>query len=112
MEEAFRWHLRRLVEAGELRDDIVANGPWWTFDNSTEIDAVGLSGRESLAVLIGEAKWAARVRGSALVSELERRSAKLPRRAANPVYAVCARRDVGVLPSGALGITAADIFSP
>jgi AAA+ ATPase superfamily predicted ATPase len=111
-EEAFRWHLRRLIEAGALRDDIVAVGPWWSPDNAVELDAVGLAGRESAAVLIGEAKWSAKVTGSVVVRELERRSRVVPRRAERPIYAVCARRDVGSLPPGTLGVTAADIFSP
>lgn len=110
-EDAFRWHLRRLIAAGEVRDDIVAVGPWWTKDGSVELDAVGLAGRQASVALVGEAKWATKVRGEAILDELTRKSAVLPGREDELVYAVCARHDVGRLPTGALGVTAADIFS-
>ena len=109
-EEAFRWHLRRLIAAGHIRDDIVAVGPWWNRDSSIELDAVGLAGVSGEAVLFGEAKWARSVDGRAVVADLERRSVSVPRRAHAPTYVVCARADVGPLPPGALGITAAAIF--
>jgi len=109
-EEAFRRHLRRMIEAGELRDDIVAVGPWWTADSSVELDAVGLAARRSEAVLVGEAKWAQRIDGRAVVADLERRGSRLPRRAEVVTCAVCARSDVGDVPVGAIAVTAADVL--
>jgi len=109
-EEAFRWHLRRMVAGGELRDDIVAIGPWWTTDNSVELDAVGLAGRSCEAVLFGEAKWARSVSGRAAVAELEKKAGSLARSASLPAYVVCARGEVRDLPPGAVAVTAADIF--
>jgi AAA+ ATPase superfamily predicted ATPase len=109
-EEAFRDHLRRLAAAGELGDDVVAIGPFWTSaDDPVEIDAVALAGRGREAVLLGEAKWAKRVSAARLRAELERKSAALPRLAANPSYAICARERVDNA-DGALAITAEDIF--
>ena len=69
-EEAFRWHLRRMIEAGGLLDDIVSVGPWWTADNSVELDAVGLAGRSAESVLVGEAKLARRVDARSVLAEL------------------------------------------
>jgi hypothetical protein len=109
-EEAFRDHLRRLAAAGELGEGIVAIGPFWTSAaDPTEIDAVALAGRRREAVLLGEAKWAKRVDGAALRAELERKAAALPRLAAEPRYAACARERVSG-PADILAITAADIF--
>lgn len=109
-EEAFRDHLRRLVAAGELGDEIVAIGPFWTSaDDPAEIDAVALAGRGRQAVLLGEAKWAKRVNAVRLCAELERKSAALPRLAAEPRYAICARESVEKA-DGVLAITAAEIF--
>lgn len=109
-EEAFRDHLRRLAAAGELGEEIVAIGPFWTSaDDPAEIDAVALAGRGRQAVLLGEAKWAKRVDATRLRAELERKSAALPRLAAEPRYAICARERVDNA-DGALAITAAEIF--
>jgi hypothetical protein len=110
-EEVFRWHLRRLVSLGELRDDIVAVGPWWNADNSVELDAVGLAGRGGEAVLVGEAKWSRKLNARAVAADLTRRSARLPRVADRPLRAVCAREQVGDTPPGVLSVTAADIFA-
>ncbi len=109
-EEAFRDHLRRLAAAGELGDDIVAIGPFWTSaDDPAEIDAVALAGRGREAVLLGEAKWAKRVNAARLRADLERKSPALPRLASQPRYAICAREQVDKA-DGVLAITAADVF--
>ena len=77
---------------------------------TVDIDAVGLAGRQGEAVLVGEAKWAQRIDGRAVVADLERRGSRLPRRAEVVTCAVCARSDVGDVPVGAIAVTAADIF--
>ena len=109
-EEAFRWHVRRLAELGVLRDDVVAVGPWWTADNSVELDAVGLVGRTAEAAMVGEAKWARRINARAVLADLRRSAARLPKLSPDPVYVVCARAAVDGLPPGVLGLTAADVF--
>lgn len=109
-EEAFRDHLRRLAVSGELGDDIVAIGPFWTSaSDPVEVDAVALSGRGREAVLLGEAKWAKRLSATPLRAELERKAAALPRLAAEPRYSICARERVDNA-AGALAVTAEDIF--
>ncbi len=108
-EAAFRGHLLRLAAAGELGPEILDVGRWWRDTPAVEIDAVALAGRRREAVLVGEAKWSRRVDGSALRAELERKALALPRLAANPRYAICARERVD-RPAGALTITARDIF--
>ena len=110
-EEAFRDHLRRRAAAGELGEGIVAIGPHWTSAaDPMEIDAVALAGRRREAVLLGEAKWSKRVSGAAVRIDLERKAAALPRPAAEPRYAVCARERVDDA-GGVLAVTAADIFA-
>jgi AAA+ ATPase superfamily predicted ATPase len=113
-EEAFREHLRRVAAGGELGEGVVAVGPWWREGGQGQIDAVVLArtGRTSMPVLAGEAKWARHVDGSRIVSDLR---AKAALGLADPEtlrYAVCARETVTRLPPGALAITADDIFSP
>jgi AAA+ ATPase superfamily predicted ATPase len=109
-EEAFREHLRRLAAAGELGDDVVGIGPFWTAGGDPgEIDAVALSGRGRKAVLLGEAKWRKRVDGSRIRSELEGKAEGLPRLDPEPRYAVCAREAVEG-DDDLLRITADDVF--
>jgi uncharacterized protein len=109
-EEAFRAHLRRLAAAGELADDVVAIGPFWTSaEDPAKIDAVALAGRKREAVLLGEAKWAKRVNAALVRPELERMAAALPRLAAEPSYAICARQRVDNA-AGVRAITAEEIF--
>jgi hypothetical protein len=110
-ENAFRDHLRRLAAEGDLAAGAVAVGPFWTAAaDPTEIDAVVLAGRKREAVLLGGAKWSKRVNAAGrLRAELERKAQALPRLAAEPRYAACARERV----DGAgdmLAITVADIF--
>ncbi len=109
-EEAFRDHLRKRADAGELGDNIVAIGPFWTSaEDPAEVDAVALAGQRREAVLLGEAKWAKRVNGARLRAELERKSAALPRLADELRYAICARERVDNA-DDVLAVTAADIF--
>src|SRR6185437_10471589 len=109
-EEAFRDHLRDLAAAGELGEDVVAIGPYWTSaEDPVEIDAVALAGRRREAVLFGEAKWAKRANGEKLRAELERKSRALPRLVEQPRYAVGARERVDDA-GDVLAITAADVF--
>ncbi len=110
-EEAFRLHLRRLAAAGELGDDVVAVGRWWTEGReAAEIDAVVLTGRAREATLVGEAKWARSVEGPRIVYELERKARLMPRAREPLVYAVCARAEVLNAPTGTRVVTARDIF--
>lgn len=109
-EDAFRAHLRRLAVSGELGEGIVAIGPFWTAAaDPAEIDAVALAGRGRQAVLLGEAKWKKQVDAAGVRSELERKSAGLPRVADEPRFAICARDAVNG-DDDILRITAADIF--
>jgi uncharacterized protein len=109
-EDGFRQHLRRLAEAGDLGEGIVAIGPFWTADGSVEIDAVALAGRGREVVLVGEAKWSQEVDGREALRELERKVGALPRVVDEPRYALAARGRVRR--SGeALVVTARDIFS-
>jgi AAA+ ATPase superfamily predicted ATPase len=109
-EEAFRAHLRRAADEGRLASDIVAIGPFWTAAaDPNEIDAVALAGRGRHAVLVGEAKWARRVEGKAIVRDLQHKVAALPRVREDLQFAVCARE--AVQGSVDLVVTAEDIFS-
>jgi len=109
-EEAFREHLRTVAPAGGLGEGIVAVGPFWrSAGEPAEIDAVALAGRAREAVLLGEAKWAKRVSAAPLRAELERKAKALPRLAAEPRYAICARERVDGA-GDTLVVTAADIF--
>ncbi len=108
-EAAFRLHLMRLAAAGELGPEVVDIGRWWQDSPPIEIDAVALAGRNRQAVLLGEAKWSKRVNGRALRAELEHKGSGLPKPAANPTYAICARERIDDA-DDLLPITAADIF--
>jgi uncharacterized protein len=108
-EAAFREHLVRLAAAGELGEDIVDIGRWWRDSPPVEIDAVVLAGRRREAVLVGEAKWARRIRGDRVLRHLERKAEALPLAADEVRYAICGR-DVVEGAEGALALTAEDLF--
>jgi len=110
-EEAFRFHLRRLAEAGELGEGVAAIGPFWADQpHQVEIDAVALAGRDREAVLVGESKWARTEDAGRLCRVLAAKAQALPNRAPDLRYAVCARERLTNVPRDALAVTAADIF--
>lgn len=110
-EEAFRSHLRLLAAEGQLADDVVAIGPFWTSDpQPVEIDAVALAGRARDAVLLGECKWARRVDGRRIRRSLEQKSAAVPRLRESPLFAIGARETIENVEADMLPVTAADIF--
>jgi AAA+ ATPase superfamily predicted ATPase len=113
-EEAFREHLRRMADLGQLGPGVVAVGPWWREGGQDQIDAVVLArqNRSTAPVLAGESKWARTVNGARLVHGLR---SKAQNGLADPGalrYAICARETITALPPDAIGITATDIFSP
>jgi len=109
-EEAFRMHLRRLAAQGELADDIVAVGPFWTAEeDQREIDAVALAGRNREAVLVGEARWAKRVDAARIRRGLEQKARALPRLVDDVRYVVCARERVDHA-GDVIPLTATDVF--
>ena len=109
-EEAFRTHLRRLANVGELGPDVVAVGRYWSGNASpVEIDAVVLAGRARRAVLVGEAKWARAVDGESLRRRLERNAERLPQVGRDLRYAVCARETIENA-DNVLAVTAEDVF--
>lgn len=109
-EEAFRAHLRRMAANGDLGEEVVAIGSFWTAAaDPGEIDAVVLAGRARKAVLVGEAKWRKQANGERLRADLERKAAALPDLVSEPRFAVCARESV-TGDDDLLRLTAADIF--
>jgi len=110
-EEAFRAHLRLLAEQGQLADDVVAIGPFWTSDaQPVEIDAVALAGRAREAVLLGECKWARKVDGRRIRRGLEQKAAALPKVREPLRFAIGAREVIENIEADILPITAFDIF--
>jgi AAA+ ATPase superfamily predicted ATPase len=111
-EEAFRDHLRRLANQGDLGADIVAIGAWWTDDGQHEIDAVALAQRAltRMPVLAGESKWASTVNAGRIKAGLIRKAASLTPDANDLRYAVCAREEVEHADHDTLTYTANDIF--
>jgi len=112
-EEAFRMHLRRMARQGDLGEEVVAVGPYWTSGGPTpvEIDAVVLAGRRREVRAVGEAKWSRRVDGPSLRRELGEKASHLPGLGPEPRYVVCAREEVKGT-GDFIPITAAEIFSP
>ena len=111
-EEAFREHLRRMANAGDLGEDIVAVGSWWSDDSQQEIDAVVLAqqGLTRLPVLAGESKWRTTVDARSIKAGLVRKAAVLTENAEGLRYAVCARDTVDRPDDDTLAVTARNIF--
>jgi AAA+ ATPase superfamily predicted ATPase len=109
-EEAFRQHLRLLAARGDLGEDVIRIGQFWTrAHQQVEIDAVVLAGPPLAATAVGECKWAKRIAAQPVRARLAERARALPRVAPDARFIVCAREEV-TNPMGVLAVTAADIF--
>ena len=109
-EDAFRDHLR--LNATSLHPETVAIGPWWRVGGQDQIDAVVLAGRARRPVLVGEAKWSRSVNGGRIAAQLLAKARQIVEDVGDLRIAVCARDAVVDPPTGALVVTAADIFAP
>ncbi|WP_394849220.1 ATP-binding protein [Pendulispora brunnea] len=88
-EDLARHHARRLVEKGELPEDLVV-GRWWSVRGpQCEVDVLGLQG--SRTALIGEARWQERPLDIADRVRLEQKLASVPSPVGEPVYALWGR---------------------
>jgi AAA+ ATPase superfamily predicted ATPase len=111
-ENAFRHHLRRLANRGELGPKVVAIGPWWTHDGNDQIDAIVMAEQDMkrVPVLAGECKWAKQIDASRVKAKLIRKAASLTAESEQLKYCVCAREEVINADADTLTITAADVF--
>lgn len=109
-EEAVRMHLRRLAAEGALGEEIVAVGPWWSSDGSTEIDAVVLAGRGRVPVAVAEAKWARTVDARRIEAQLVAKSQSLPVAGVDVRTVIAARERVRDPDPRTLTVIAADVF--
>jgi hypothetical protein len=102
-----------MANAGELGEDIVAVGSWWSDDSQQEIDAVVLAqqGLTRVPVLVGESKWRSTVDARGIKAGLVRKATVLTENAERLKYAVCARDAVERPDDDTLAVTARDIFA-
>lgn len=109
-EELARHHARRLVAAGELRDDIVV-GRWWSASGpAVEVDVLGMRGTRS--VLLGEARWQSRPLGRRDVAQLMAKAAAVPQPIAEPLVVLWGRGglDPAARSDGVLGYDLSDML--
>ena len=107
-EDATRSHLRRLADAGEFGNDVVAVGRQWQ-DNVAEIDGVVVSGRDRKVVAVAEAKWAKSVNGAAIARDLVGKLDRL-NLASTDLRLIVSSRQIVTNQQGILALTAAEIF--
>ncbi|WP_204745636.1 ATP-binding protein [Glycomyces paridis] len=108
-EDAFRDHLA--LRAEQVHPETVDIGPWWRGDGQDELDAVALAGVRRMPVLVGEAKWAKRVRAPRILERMRTKAANLVDDPGTLRYAIAAREAVEDAPEGVWTVTAASIFS-
>jgi AAA+ ATPase superfamily predicted ATPase len=88
-EELARQHAARLVEVGELPQDLVV-GRWWSTTGApVEVDVLGM--RDSRTVLLGEARWQERPLGQRDVAALLAKAVAVPNPVSVPILALWGR---------------------
>lgn len=91
-EELARSHAQRLVEKGELPDDLLI-GRWWsTRGPQCEVDVLGLDSKRT--VLVAEARWQDAPLDVSDLNELRRKLAHVPEPVPEPILALWGRRGV------------------
>lgn len=110
-EELARDHARRMVESGELPDDIVV-GRWWSVSGpSVEVDVLGLRGGRS--VLLGEARWQVRPLTGHDAERLAAKASAVPRPIEDPILLLWGRGglDTRARRDGIRGFDLADMLA-
>jgi AAA+ ATPase superfamily predicted ATPase len=110
-EEAARAHASRLVEQGDLPDDLVV-GRWWsTSGEPCEVDVLGLRG--GATALLGESRWQERPLGIRELTALTMKLSWVPGPADDPLFALWGRGGVesGLRRRGVMGFAAADVIA-
>ncbi len=111
-EETARGHAARLVERGELPEDLVV-GRWWASSGEPcEVDVLGLRGART--ALMGEARWQAKPLGLRDLRELSLKADRVPRPIGGPLYALWGRGgvDAEVRSAGARGFDVGAMLEP
>jgi uncharacterized protein len=106
-EEMCREFIRTQAVRGTLPVDVSQVGRWWSRDNSTEIDVVGMEGKS--VVLAGSVKWS-RSAGANELRALRRAVEALPNRADDVQLVLFAREAMHLPDAGVLGFTADDLY--
>jgi len=117
-EDAFRSYVRRAFADDPRTRPLVEVGAYWSSrslasEPPIEIDAVGLTGRQRLVTLAGEAKWAKSANAGRLARTLRRKveESNLPA-GDDTLLVVCAREQLDRVPDDALvvPVTGYDVF--
>ena len=110
-EEQARIHAQRLVQRGELPEDLVV-GRWWSQrGTSVEVDVLGLRG--SRTVLLGEARWQSAPLVRRDLEALRRKVPFVPNPVDEPTLVLWGRGGVApeVPRAGALGFSVEDVVT-
>ena len=108
-EEQARAHAQRLVQRGDLPEDLVV-GRWWSQRGaSVEVDMLGLRG--SRTALLGEARWQSAPLGRRDLEALRRKVPFVPSPVDEPTLVLWGRGGVDseVHRAGALGFSIEDV---
>ena len=105
-EQMAREHAQRLIEAGQLPEDLVV-GRWWaTSGEPCEIDVLGLRGKHTH--LLGEARWQRKPLGLKELEALRRKATRVPHPVDEPTYVLWGRAGA----SDAVRSTSVMVFDP
>ena len=110
-EEQVRAHARRLVQRGDLPEDLVV-GRWWSQRGaSVEVDMLGLRG--SRTALLGEARWQSAPLGRRDLEALRRKVPFVPSPVDEPTLVLWGRGGIApeVRRAGAIGFSIEDVVT-
>ena len=110
-EELARSHAQRLVERGELPQDLLI-GRWWTASGEPcEVDVMGLAGTQ--AALIGEARLQDKPIDVSDLNALIKKTARIPKLVKEPILAFWSRNGAtaAIRRQGALGFKLSEMLA-
>jgi len=110
-EESARSHAIRMVQRGQLPEDMVI-GRWWASSGEPcEVDVLGM--RRSRSQMLGEARWQSRPLGLSDLRALMGKAVRVPSVIDDPLFIVWGRGgiDSAVRRAGALGFDVDDVLN-